>query len=64
MEIRKMKFEGKEYNVFTDEELEKYVNEMFFKKKLEEDHEKYVNGELEPMTMDDIKSRLEKKRGL
>lgn len=64
MEIRKMVFDGVSYNVLTDEELKKFVKEVEFKKELDLQHEKLMNGEIETMDIDDFAKKHRLKYGL
>ena len=64
MEIRKMVFDGVSYNVLTDEELKVFVKEIEFKKELDLQHEKMVNGEVETMDIDDFAMKHCLKYGL
>lgn len=64
MEIRKMVFDGVSYNVLTDEELKEFVKEVEFKKELDLQHEKLMNGEIETMNIDDFAKKHRLKYGL
>ena len=64
MEIRKMVFDGVSYNVLTDEELKEFVKEVEFKKELDLQHEKLINGEIETMDIDDFAKKHRLKYGL
>lgn len=64
MEIRKMVFDGVSYNVLTDEELKEFVKEVEFKKELDLQHEKLMNGEIETMDIDDFAKKHHLKYGL
>lgn len=64
MEIRKMVFDGVSYNVLTDEELKEFVKEVEFKKELDLQHEKLMNGEIETMDIDDFAKKYRLKYGL
>lgn len=64
MEIRKMVFDGVSYNVLTDEELKEFVKEVEFKKELDLQHEKLMNGEIETMDIDDFTKKHRLKYGL
>lgn len=64
MEIRKMVFDGVSYNVLTDEELKVFVKEIEFKKELDLQHEKMMNGEVETMDIDDFAKKHCLKYGL
>ncbi len=64
MEIRKMVFDGVSYNVLTDEELKEFVKEVEFKKELDLQHEKLMNGEIETMDIDDFAKKHRLKCGL
>lgn len=64
MEIRKMIFNGVSYNVLTDEELEEFVREIEFKKELDLQHKRLVNGEIETMSIDEFTKKHRLKYGL
>ena len=64
MEIRKMVFDGVSYNVLTVEELKEFVKEVEFKKELDLQHEKLINGEIETMDIDDFAKKHHLKYGL
>lgn len=64
MEIRKMVFDGVSYNVLTDEELKEFVKEVEFKKELDLQHKKLMNGEIETMDIDDFAKKYRLKYGL
>jgi len=64
MEIRKMVFDGVSYNVLTDEELKEFFKEVEFKKELDLQHEKLINGEIETMDIDDFAKKHHLKYGL
>lgn len=59
-----MVFDGVSYNVLTDEELKEFVKEVEFKKELDLQHEKLMNGEIETMDIDDFAKKYRLKYGL
>lgn len=54
MKIRKMVINGVSYNVLTDDELNDFVKEIEFKKELDMQHERLMNGEIETMSIEDF----------
>ena len=54
MEIRKMIIDGVFYNVLTDDELDDFIKEIEFKKELDMQHERLMNGETETMSIEDF----------
>lgn len=59
-----MVFDGVSYNVLTDEELKEFFKEVEFKKELDLQHEKLINGEIETMDIDDFAKKHHLKYGL
>ena len=59
-----MIFNGVSYNVLTDEELEEFVREIEFKKELDLQHKRLVNGEIETMSIDEFTKKHRLKYGL
>lgn len=64
MEIRKMVIDGVSYNVLTDDELNDFVKEIEFKKGLDIQHERLINGEIETMSIEDFAKKHRARYGL
>lgn len=64
MEIRKMIIDGVSYNVLTDDELDDFIKEIEFKKELDMQHEKLMNGEIETMSIEDFAKKHRARYGL
>ncbi len=64
MEIRKMIIDGVSYNVLTDDELNGFVKEIEFKKELDIQHEKLMNGEFETTSIEDFAKNHRARYGL
>ena len=64
MEIRKMIIDGVSYNVLTDDELDDFVKEIEFKKELDMQHERLMNGEIETMSIEDFDKKHRARYGL
>lgn len=64
MEIRKMIIDGVFYNVLTDDELDDFIKEIEFKKELDMQHERLMNGEIETMSIEDFAKKHRVRYGL
>lgn len=64
MEIRKMIIDGVFYNVLTDDELDDFIKEIEFKKELDMQHERLMNGEIETMSIEDFAKKHRTRYGL
>lgn len=64
MEIRKMIIDGVFYNVLTDDELDNFIKEIEFKKELDMQHERLMNGEIETMSIEDFAKKHRARYGL
>lgn len=64
MEIRKMIIDGVFYNVLTDDELDDFIKEIEFKKELDMQHERLMNGEIETMSIEDFAKKHRARYGL
>lgn len=64
MEIRKMIIDGVFYNVLTDDELDDFIKEIEFKKELDMQHERLMNGETETMSIEDFANKRRARYGL
>ncbi|WP_295095715.1 hypothetical protein [uncultured Catenibacterium sp.] len=64
MEIRKMIIDGVFYNVLTDDELDDFIKEIEFKKELDMQHERLMNGETETMSIEDFAKKHRARYGL
>ncbi|MEE0490863.1 hypothetical protein [Catenibacterium sp.] len=64
MEIRKMIIDGVFYNVLTDDELDDFIKEIEFKKELDMQHERLMNGETETMSIEDFAKKRRARYGL
>lgn len=64
MEIRKMIIDGVFYNVLTDDELDAFIKEIEFKKELDMQHERLMNGETETMSIEDFAKKRRARYGL
>ena len=64
MEIRKMIIDGVFYNVLTDDELDDFIKEIEFKKELDMQHERLMNGETETMSIEDFAKKRSARYGL
>lgn len=64
MEIRKMIIDGVFYNVLTDDELDEFIKEIEFKKELDMQHERLMNGETETMSIEDFAKKRRARYGL
>lgn len=64
MEIRKMFIDGVFYNVLTDDELDDFIKEIEFKKELDMQHERLMNGEIETMSIEDFAKKHRARYGL
>lgn len=64
MEIRKMFIDGVFYNVLTDDELDDFIIEIEFKKELDMQHERLMNGEIETMSIEDFAKKHRARYGL
>ena len=64
MEIRKMIIDGVFYNVLTDDELDDFIKEIEFKKELDMQHERLMNGETETMSIEDFAKKRRERYGL
>lgn len=64
MEMRKMFIDGVFYNVLTDDELDDFIKEIEFKKELDMQHERLMNGEIETMSIEDFAKKHRARYGL
>ncbi len=59
-----MIIDGVFYNVLTDDELDDFIKEIEFKKELDMQHERLMNGETETMSIEDFAKKRIARYGL
>ena len=59
-----MIIDGVFYNVLTDDELDDFIKEIEFKKELDMQHERLMNGETETMSIKDFAKKRRARYGL
>lgn len=59
-----MFIDGVFYNVLTDDELDDFIKEIEFKKELDMQHERLMNGEIETMSIEDFAKKHRARYGL
>lgn len=59
-----MIIDGVFYNVLTDDELDDFIKEIEFKKELDMQHERLMNGETETMSIEDFAKKRRARYGL
>ncbi|UTY39227.1 hypothetical protein NMU03_17050 [Allocoprobacillus halotolerans] len=57
MEIRKMIFDGVEYNCLTNQELEMYVQEFLDKRYIQSQMNEYKKGNVKGYSLDEFKDK-------
>lgn len=57
-------YDGVSYDMLSDVELNEFVKEIEFKKEMDIQHEKLMNGEVETMSIDDFSRKHSSKYGL
>lgn len=58
MDIKKMIFDGVEYNCLTNQQLEQYAQEILDKSYIRSQVEEYHNGNIKGYTLEEFKNKM------